>query len=113
MKAAPDYIANLRFTYFPSAVEGLSTMLEVQSIGEYWLDDENTADENGDDRINDGYTIANLKARYQINSNLSVHARVLNLTDKEYEQEAEYRYRKNRYSPGAPRTFYLGFNYQW
>jgi len=113
MKAAPDYIANLRFTYLPSAVEGLSAMLEVQSIGEYWLDDENTADENGDDRINDGYTIANLKARYQINSNLAVHARVLNLTDKEYEQEAEYRYRKNRYSPGAPRTFYLGFNYQW
>lgn len=113
MKAAPDYVANLRFTYKPSNIVGLSTQLEIQSIGEYWLDDANSTDEHGKNRQNSGYTVANLKARYQINNKLAVHARVLNVTDKTYIQETEYRYGKVRISPGAPRTLYVGMNYQW
>ena len=113
MKAAPEYIANLRFIYSPKSVAGLTSMLEIQSIGEYWLDDDNSTDANGNDRKEDGYTVANLKARYQLNDQLSLHARVLNLTDKKYIQEAEYRYRKVRISPGAHRTIYVGFNYQF
>ncbi len=113
MKMAPDYIANLRLRYLPLFIPGFSSMLEVQSIGQYWMDDDNSADENGNDRIYDGYTIYNLKARYQVNSSLSLHARVLNLTDKVYAQEAEYRYGKSSISPGAPRTAYIGLNYQW
>ena len=113
MKAAPEYIANVRISYSPAAISGLTTMLEVQSIGEYWLDDANSSDSNGIERKEDGYTIGNLKARYQVNPALSIHARVLNITDKEYVQEAEYRYGKTKYAPGAPRTAYIGFNYQW
>jgi len=113
MTMAPDYIANVRFRYTPSAIQGLSSMLEVQSIGEYWLDDANSQDKDGNDRIEDGYTIINLKARYQVSNQLSLHARVLNVSDKVYAQEASYRYGKTNYSPGAPRTMYVGLNYQW
>ena len=113
MKMAPDYIANIRLSYAPDFLAGLTSMLEVQSIGEYWMDDANSVDEQGNNRIYQGYTIANLKARYQVSTQLSVHARLLNATDKNYVQEAEYRYGNARYAPGAPRTFYLGINYQW
>ena len=44
MKAAPDYIANVRFRYLPDALPGFTSMLEIQSIGEYWLDDDNSTD---------------------------------------------------------------------
>ena len=113
MAAAPEYIANVRVRYMPSFLNGFTAMMEVQSIGEYWLDDANSQDNEGNDRIEDGYTIANLKARYQVSKQLSFHARVLNLADEEYAQEASYRYGKTSYSPGAPRTVYIGFNFQW
>lgn len=113
MSAAPDYIANVRVRYMPSFLQGFTAMLEVQSIGEYWLDDDNSQDDEGNDRIEEGYTIGNLKARYQASKQLAFHARVLNITDEEYVQEASYRYRKTTYSPGAPLTAYVGLSYQW
>jgi len=113
MAAAPDYIANVRVRYMPSYLQGFTGMLEVQSIGEYWLDDANSQDAEGNDRIEEGYTIANLKALYQVSTNLSINARILNITDNEYAQEASFRYGKTTYSPGTPRTAYVGLNYQW
>ena len=113
MKSAPEYIANLRLTYKPQKLAGLSTQFELQSIGQYWLDDENSSDEEGNARTDSGYTIGNVKARYQINEQLSIHARLLNVFDKSYIKANEYRFRKMRIAPGAPRTFYVGMNYQW
>jgi len=114
MRMAPDYIANVRLRYLPNYLQGFSSQLEFQSIGEYWMDDANSADpETGLDRTYDGYSIVNLKARYQLNQQVSFHARIMNLTDKVYAQEGEYRYGRNSWSPGAPRTAYIGMNYQW
>lgn len=113
MTAAPEYIANVRLRFTPSFLPGFSSMLEMQSIGEYWLDDANSQDADGNDRIEDGYTVVNFKARYQINEKLALHARLLNVADNEYVQEGSYRYGKTKYSPGAPRTLYVGLNYQW
>jgi len=113
MSAAPDFIANVRVRYMPAYLQGFTAMLEIQSIGEYWLDDANSQDDEGNDRIEDGYTIGNLKARYQVSEQLSLHARLLNISDEEYVQEASYRYGKTQFSPGAPRTAYIGLNYQW
>ncbi len=113
MSAAPDYIANVRVRYMPDFLQGFTAMLEVQSIGEYWLDDANSQDSEGNDRIEDGYTIGNLKARYQVSEQLAFHARILNISDEEYAQEASYRYGKTQLSPGAPRTAYVGLSYNW
>ena len=114
MKMAPEYIANVRLRYLPSYLEGFSSQLELQSIGEYWMDDANSTDpDTGLERKDDGYSIINLKARYQINQQLSFNARILNLTDKVYTQEAQYRYGRNTWAPGAPRTAYIGMSYQW
>lgn len=113
MSAAPEYIANVRFRYTPNFLPDFTAMLELQSIGEYWLDDENSQDDDGNDRIDDGYILGNLKANYQVTKQLSLNARVLNVTDEKYIQEASYRYGKMNYSPAAPRTAYIGLSYQW
>ncbi len=114
MRMAPDYITNVRLRYLPNYLEGFSSQLELQSIGEYWMDDDNSTDlDTGLARTYDGYSIVNLKARYQLSKQVSFHARILNLTDKVYAQEGEYRYKNNAWSPGAPRTAYIGMNYQW
>ncbi|PAJ74063.1 TonB-dependent receptor [Pseudoalteromonas sp. NBT06-2] len=106
MVMAPEYLTNLRLRYQPEAIAGLSTMLEVQSIGEYWMDEAN-------EQSYDGYTIANIKLYFDVTNKLSLNARILNLTDKFYVQEAQVRYGKEIYQPAAPRTAYLGLNYQW
>jgi len=113
MAAAPSYIANVRLRYSPQFLTGFTGMLEVQSIGEYWHDNDNSQDDQGNDRIDQGYTVANIKAKYQVSPQLSFHARIVNVSDKVYIQEASYRYGNTKFSPGAPRTAYLGVNYQW
>lgn len=113
LRSAPEYIVNIRVNYKPLAIEGLSAQLEIQSIGEYWLDDANSIDANGVARKDNGYTIGNIKARYQVSKQLSLNARVLNVSDKTYRQEAEFRFGRVSISPGAPRTVYVGMNYQW
>ncbi|MFT4928352.1 MAG: iron complex outermembrane receptor protein [Phenylobacterium sp.] len=106
MRMAPEYIANLRLRFHPLQFSALSTMLEIQSTGDYWMDDANT-------RTTDGYTVANLKVAYQYNDQLSFNARIVNLTDKSYAQQGEIRYGKAKFAPGAPRTAYLSMNYSF
>ena len=106
MQMSPEYIANLRLRYSPQAIHGLTTMLELQSIGDYWMDDEN-------EQRYQGYTVANFKLNYQLNDNLSINARVVNLTDKYYAQQAYVSYGRGRYAAGAPRMVYLGASYEW
>jgi iron complex outermembrane receptor protein len=113
MTMAPAYIANIRLRYQPSFLPGFTSMLEIQSIGEYWLDDANSQDDKGNNRIYGGYTIVNIKARYQVSKQFALHTRLLNLSDKGYAQEASYRYGRTTFSPGAARTVYIGLNYQW
>ncbi|SFD12553.1 TonB-dependent receptor [Pseudoalteromonas denitrificans] len=106
MVMAPEYLANLRLRYQPEYFPGLSSMIEIQSIGEYWMDESN-------EKSYKGYTIANIKLNFDVTPKLSLNARVLNLTDKFYAQEAQVRYGKETYQPAAPRTAYLGLKYQW
>lgn len=106
MQLAPDYIANLRFRYAPNWLVGLNTMFEVQSIGDYWMDDANTSRYSG-------YTVANIKMNYQWDEQLSFHGRVVNLADKFYAQQVDIAWGRERYAPGNPRHIYVGLNYQW
>ena len=103
---APEYVANLRVNYNSRLLAGLNLVAELQSIGDYWMDAENS-------RKYSGYTVGNLKANYAINQAFEVHARVTNITDKDFALQAEIRYGKTRIQPGLPRTFYLGLKYRF
>ncbi|MDK1286917.1 TonB-dependent receptor [Pseudoalteromonas umbrosa] len=103
---APEYVANLRLNYNSQTISGLHITAEVKSIGDYWMDSENSQEYSG-------YTIANLKANYQVNDALKVHARVANITDKTYALQAEIRYNRERIQPGSPRMAYIGLDYSF
>ncbi len=102
---APKSTSNLRLFYKPAAVPGLTTMLEMENVGEYWLDDQNS-------RSYDGYRLYHLKGLYSVNKRLSFHAKITNLSDEIYAEQASYSYGKEKYTPGAPRQFLLGLEYQ-
>lgn len=101
---APNDIANLRLIFSPEKTPGLSLSYELEYVGEYWLDDDNT-------RTYDGYTITHLKGLYEINQQVSVNAKINNLTNKIYAESASFSYGKEKYTPGTPRHFYVGIEY--
>lgn len=104
--AAPNDVANLRLSYEPSAVKGLTTVAELEYVGEYWLDDKNT-------HTYDGYTVTHLKALYQISEQLKVSAKINNVTDEIYAENATFSYGKEKYTPAAPRQFFAGLEYSF
>ena len=104
--AAPNTIANLRLIYKPVSVTGLVAMFEAEHVGEYWLDDSNT-------KTYDGYTIFHLKGNYSASKHLNFSAKISNLADKIYAENASFSYGKEKYTPGSPRQFFAGLEYSF
>lgn len=102
---APNNVANVRLIYSPTKLAGLTAMIEWEHVGSSWMDDDNTKKYSGHD-------VGNIKARYDVNKQLSIHARVLNFTDTLYAESARISYGSERYTPGAPRQAYIGFDYK-
>ena len=104
--SAPKNTANVRLFYTPSQIKGFTTLLEVEHVGEWWLDDANT-------KTYGGYNISNLKMTYQANKKLMMYFKVNNITDKIYAESARISYGKEKYTPAAPRQFFAGAEYHW
>jgi len=104
---APNNVANVRLIYSPKSLEGFTTMFEWEHIGSSWLDDENTARYAG-------YDVGNIKLRYEINEQFNVFAKVMNITDRIYAESAAINIydQTERYTPGAPRQVFVGFDYK-
>lgn len=102
---APNNIANVRLSYSPKKVVGLTAMLEWEHVGSSWFDDDNT-------KRYEGYDVGNIKVRYDVTKQLSLHARVNNITDELYAESATIRFGSERYTPGAPRQAYVGFDFK-
>ena len=102
---APENTANVRLIYTPTAVQGLTTLIEWEHVGSYWLDDANTARYAGHD-------VANVKMRYELNNHINVFARVNNITDRLYAESASISFGSERYTPAAPRQAFIGFEYK-
>ncbi len=103
---APNNVANVRIYYRPEWALGLTSMLEWQYVDSWWLDDANT-------REYDGYDLWNLKFSYAVDDNVSLYAKIDNLTDEIYAERAVYAWGKEKYTPGGPRQFYLGVETRW
>ena len=104
--AAPRHVANARLNYTPKALPKLTTQLEVERVGAYWMDDANT-------KKYEGFTIGNVKASYQANKKLDLFAKVNNVTNKTYAETADYSYGTEKYTPAAPRQVLIGMEYHW
>ncbi len=104
--AAPNNTANVRLVYKPERVEGLSVMLEWEYVGSYWLDDSNS-------KKYSGYDAGNFKLAYKSGKKFNVFAKVNNFTDEVYAETGSISYGREKYTPGAPRQFFAGLEYNW
>lgn len=100
---APRWLGNLRWSTELSAA--LSQELELNYVGKHYVDAANSADY-------EGHAIVNWRVKWQLNSEVELFARVINLLDEEYADRADFAFGSYRYFPGMPRQLYLGVRYQ-
>ena len=104
---APRNLGNFRLFYTPLEINKLKVMAELSYVGSFWKDDAHKSTKY------DGYKIGNLKADYKYSKNMNIYAKITNITNKKYASYARYAYGKEDYTPGDPRSIYMGFEYRW
>ena len=107
IESAPRQIINVVATYRPAFLRKSDISLEWTRLGSYYLDTDNLHRYGGHDLLN-------LRASSQLLSNLALFARVNNLTDELYAESAAYTAaRGEEFSPGLPRSIYVGLQLDW
>jgi outer membrane receptor protein involved in Fe transport len=107
MEAAPRQLGNTRLTWRP--LESVMAQLEWIHIGSYWLEASNSA---AFPRY-PGHDLVNLRTSWQVDRVWSVFARLYNVADKRYADSAQISSNTPVYSPGLPRTYYVGAEARW
>ena len=103
---APNTFGNVRLQWRPTSV--LLTELEWVNMGKYYTNPENTASYEGHDLLN-------LRAQYQMNDDLTFSLNLMNVTDEDYAERADWTgFTGDRYFPGEPaRAFFaVTWNYR-
>jgi outer membrane receptor protein involved in Fe transport len=104
---APKWLANGRWTWEPGA--GVATELELNYLGEHYINAENSAEY-------DGHLVVNLRGRFRVSEAVTVTGRIMNLFDKEYADRADFTKftaAGYRYFPAMPRHFYVGATFSF
>lgn len=104
MSSAPRLMANARLTWRP--IEAARVQLEWVKLGSYWLDDANTT-------RYEGHALYNVRMNWQITRGLELFGSVHNITDERYADSASISSSTPVFSPGLPRTWYLGVEAAW
>ncbi|HEX7025841.1 MAG TPA: TonB-dependent receptor [Gammaproteobacteria bacterium] len=79
----------------------LSAEIEWRHVGKYYTDAANQ-------HRYPGHDVWVLRGGYQFSPNVSLHARIDNLTDTRYAERADYAFGNTRYFPGEERAYYIG-----
>jgi len=107
MEAAPRQLGNTRLTWRPR--QSLMAQLEWIRIGAYWLEASNSS---AFPRY-PGHDLVNLRTSWQVDPLWSVFARLYNVADKRHADSAQISSNTPVYSPGLPRTYYVGAEARW
>ena len=99
---APNWLANARWSV--AFTDDLSQELELNYVGEHYVNAANTAEY-------DGHWVLNWRAAWQVSDALEVTARIINLTDERYADRADFAFGSYRYFPAMPRQLYVGARY--
>jgi iron complex outermembrane recepter protein len=111
---APHEIGNVRLDYAVPLLNGSRFGVEWVRLGNYWLDQANSLDADGNPRKYDGHNLFNLNVSVNIIESLQLFGRVTNLTDKRFAERATFNARRGEeFAPGMPRTIYAGLQYNW
>ncbi|WP_121356873.1 TonB-dependent receptor [Flavisolibacter nicotianae] len=105
MANAPHWIYNAEVWYKPSFVKGFRIGAELQHVGSYFVDPQNTA-------TYDGYNAFNLRAGYQFKG-FDVWVNVLNATNNYYSYITTKSSFGWSYQLAEPRNFNVGVSYDF
>ncbi len=104
MEAAPRVIANTRLSWQPAPENRVQ--LEWLRLGSYWMDQANTTKYGG-------YNLYNLRVNWRLAKNVDLFGSIRNLSDRRYADSASISSNTPVFSPGLPRTAYLGLEAKW
>ena len=107
MDLAPRHFGTARVRYTPAFLGGGDLQAEVARMGWFYMDPANT-------RYYEGHTLLNLRGSWVLYNHATLFVRVMNLTNQRYAERATFANngRGEEFSPGLPRTIYLGVQYQ-
>ena len=96
---APETLGSATLRYQPIVDADLE--LEWVHIGEYYEDPQNQ-------HKYEGHDLLHIRARWQMTESSAIFCRIMNLTDEDYAERADFGFGNDRYFVGTPRSFYLG-----
>ncbi|HCS26959.1 MAG TPA: TonB-dependent receptor [Spongiibacteraceae bacterium] len=98
---APRQMASAQLRWQPFSKT--NTELEWVHVGEHFINATNTA-------VYPGHNLLNLRVAQEITPQLSVSLRVINLSDEDYAERADFAFGNFRYFIGEPRSAYVGIS---
>ena len=98
---APETLGTLTLNWHPT--EQLQLQLEWVHVGEYFEDPQN-------EHRYEGHDLLHLRANYQLSTSIQISTRIMNLTDQDYAERADYSFGSDRYFVGTPASLYLGIS---
>jgi iron complex outermembrane recepter protein len=105
MSNAPNWIYNAEIWYKPTFLKGMRIGTELQHVGSYFIDPQNSARYNG-------YNDLNLRMGYQLKA-FEVWFNVLNATDNYYSYITTKSAFGYSYQLAEPRNFNIGISYDF
>jgi outer membrane receptor protein involved in Fe transport len=91
---------------FWQASSDISAELAWQYLSDYFLDPENTAEY-------DGHSLFDFTLRYAISDNVTTKLNILNITDEDYAERADFAFGDYRYFIGQPRRIFASVNWKF
>jgi iron complex outermembrane receptor protein len=101
---APKHTGSAQLGWVTDA--GHTLELEWVKMASYFLDPENSAEYTG-------HSVINLRASFLLSERLTLSARLLNLSDEDYAERADFAFGNYRYFVGEPRSLFAGIKYQF
>lgn len=100
---APKHMGNVSLAYRPQALKGAYFEVEMEQVGKYYTDETNTSEY-------EGHRLVNLRASYDITSDIEIYGRLMNLLDKRYSTLTSNQVGDPdiSYRPGQPFSAYMG-----
>ena len=95
---APRFMGSAQLSWRP--LSGLSTELEIIRLARYYTDASNANDYPG-------HTLINLRVALQA-GDWRLFGRLMNLTDRDYAERADFGFGSERYFVGEPMSIYMG-----
>lgn len=100
---SPNSFGSVHWRFTPTAASMLE--LELVRMGEYYLDAANTA-------RYDGHTVLNLRGAWNPLPKWTFSARIMNLTNEDYADRADFAFGNYRYFPAFPIHYFLAVEFR-